>query len=221
MIIVGGGVENDQVKSFSNIPPIADFVPFGIVAVNLVAIGKRVSASKISVVVPSQRHFPFTSGDNLTGTFSLAVVCVATAIIGCENVMLNSGTKSTFPSGENLVTSSSCDIVFLIIGVGCGSSAGNLSGMMLPAFGGFILSERILNVVFSTVSKGIFGNLFRIAFVSVSLKSEVSAGFVGSVFVGFVLLSLTRNCKPFAWFCGKTSAVWLFIGRAKKLSHVT
>src|SRR5215213_11310085 len=84
--IVGGGVVKVHEKSFASAAPLFDLVPFGTRAVKTVAIGKRCSASKISVSVPSQRHLPLTSGFSSTGTVSLARACEVTATIGCENV---------------------------------------------------------------------------------------------------------------------------------------
>ena len=76
-IAFGGGVVNVQTTSFCSVCPVADFVPAGTRAVNLVAIGKRLVVSNISVFVPSHRQRPSTCGDSSTGANSAACSCEA------------------------------------------------------------------------------------------------------------------------------------------------
>jgi hypothetical protein len=65
-----------------------------------VAIGNFPSGSKSSVLVPTQRHFPFGCGVNLIGTTEAASSCELNATIGCEKVTLKFAASSTSPEGE-------------------------------------------------------------------------------------------------------------------------
>ena len=105
MVIVTAGVLKENCTVSTSTPPVADWVPAGMVTKYSVAIGMRSINSesywKLSVLVPSQRQVPGRSGSICTGTSpSARSLIVASATMGWLKVMFTKGAMGISPSGE-------------------------------------------------------------------------------------------------------------------------
>ena len=66
-VIPTGGVSNMNVFAAASASPVTLFVPAGMVTVNVVACGNRISGSNRIVRVPIHRQRPFGVGESVTG----------------------------------------------------------------------------------------------------------------------------------------------------------
>ena len=154
--IFGGGVEKVHRSAAARVWPPAARVPAGTSTVYSVAMGKRLSGSKMAVCAPAQRHLPGGVGVSVTGGGVRArSSCDVIATIGTENDTSSEGASATGPTGALRVTVSGAPAA--TAGTAFGTGGGKASVTVLPVRGGGFDLSRSANDFSSSCSAWIGG----------------------------------------------------------------